>query len=76
MARRSGYPYYGKQYLLNTNTNELHDLDNEKLFCRIDEIRVEHIKMFDTLADGLEYQRKTYGKWNGCYWCLPQYHTG
>ena len=74
--RRQGYPYNGKRYLLNTNSNELHDLDNESSLCQIDQILYEHIKMFDYLEDGLSYQREKTGKQNGCYWCLKQYHTG
>ncbi len=73
--RRYGNPYNGKRYLLNTNTNELHDLDNEKTECKIDQILTWHIKMFDYLSDGLEYQRQTAGYSNGCYWCLPAYHS-
>jgi len=50
MARRQGYPYYGKEYLGNTNTNQVHDLDKEDISengCQIDEIKHEHIKMYD-----------------------------
>ena len=50
MARRSGYPYNGKRYLANTNTNQVHDLDKEDAdenACQIDEIKIEHIKMYD-----------------------------
>lgn len=75
MARRYGYPYNGRRYLLNRNTNELHDLDNEKLECEINKIRTDHIEMFDTLEAGLARQRALFGKQNGCYWCLRPYHT-
>jgi hypothetical protein len=46
MARRYGYPFNGKRYIGNTNTNEVHDLDNEKLGCRINEIKYDHVKTF------------------------------
>ncbi len=41
MARRTGYPTYGKRFIGNTNNTEVHDLDNEKTGqnqCQIDEI--------------------------------------
>ena len=41
MARRQGPPTNGKRYVGNTNTTEVHDLDNEKTGanqCQIDEI--------------------------------------
>ena len=74
--RRYGAPYYGKRFLLNTNTYEVHDLDNEKDNCRINEIRLEHIEMFDTLLDvkvRLAFLRK---KLNGCYYCLTRFDIG
>lgn len=51
MVLRYPWPYNGKQYLGNTNTEEVHDLLNEKDACRIDEIRTHHIKMYDSLED-------------------------
>lgn len=53
MARRFKPPYNGKRYLANTNTNQVHDLDNEQTGengCQIDEIKPEHIKMYDDLS--------------------------
>lgn len=50
MTRRFRSPYDNKRYLGNTNTNQVHDLDNEDTAengCQIDEIKHEHIKMFD-----------------------------
>jgi len=38
MARRRGYPLYGKRFCGNTNKKEVHDLDKEKIVCRIEEI--------------------------------------
>lgn len=41
MARRTGYPTYGKRFVGNKNKKEVHDLDNEKTGpnqCQIDEI--------------------------------------
>lgn len=39
--RRYGYPVHGKRFVVNTNTTEVDDLDNEKIGagkCQIDEI--------------------------------------
>jgi hypothetical protein len=55
MARRPGPPTYGKRFIGNTNTTEVHDLDNEQTGsneCQIDEIiSAGHVKTFspDTL---------------------------
>lgn len=72
--RRANYPYNNKRYLWNKNTNELHDLDNEKLECRINEIKTDHIKMFDYISDAKTYITSQGYKFNGCYWCLRDYH--
>ena len=50
MARRFRSPYNNKRYLGNTNEMKVHDLDNEDTdenACQIDEIKNEHIRMFD-----------------------------
>lgn len=50
MPIRPEYPYSGKRYLGNTNEMKVHDLENEKTGkseCQIDEIKHEHIKMYD-----------------------------
>lgn len=74
--KRQGYPYLGKRYLLNINTYELHDLDNEKIGCRIDEIKKDHIEMYDSL---LQVQIKLAilnKKLNGCYYCMKSLDIG
>lgn len=38
MARRSTGNMNGERFLANTNKMEVHDLDNEKTRCQIDEI--------------------------------------
>lgn len=55
IMRRPYYPYNGKRFIGNTNTNQVHDLDNEDARengCQIDEIKIEHVRTFspDTLA--------------------------
>ncbi|WP_341501927.1 hypothetical protein [Gallaecimonas sp. GXIMD4217] len=55
----------GERYLGNTNTTEVHDLDNEKTTCQIDEIiRAGHDKPFSSLE---EAKRQGY---DNCHWCL------
>lgn len=73
--RRYGYPYNGKRYLLNTNTKEVHDLDNESSLCQINAIRTEHIMMFDSVEAALNYPYTYTRNNNGCYWCLRAHHT-
>jgi len=73
--RRNYAPFNGKQYLLNQNTKEVHDLDNENTNCQINEIKSDHIKMFDDVSAALNYPN-TYTRNNdGCKHCLSQYHT-
>ena len=61
MARRQD----GKRFLGNTNTKEVHDLDNENANCQIDEIiRADHAVTFNTLEEA-----KRAGYDNG-HWCI------
>jgi hypothetical protein len=70
MARRPGYPTYGKRFVGNTEKKEVHDLDNEKTGlnqCQIDEIiRAGHASTFtpDTLA-----QAHSEG-YDNCAYCI------
>ena len=53
MARRHGGNMNGERYLANTSPSklEVHDLDNEKTNCQIDEIiRAGHDKPYTSLA--------------------------
>jgi hypothetical protein len=60
-------------YLANTNTLEIHDLDNTQTNCQIDEILSEHKIPLETLTDVLEFIKSR--GYNGCRWCLEEYHT-
>ena len=61
MARRAN----GKRFLANTNTKEVHDLDNETPQCQIDEIIAAHHDVYyDVLQDA-----KNVGYDNG-HFCL------
>lgn len=66
MARRYGYPFNGNRFIGNKNTKEVHDLDNEKISCRINEIKTEHVVTFspDTLATA-----KAAG-YDNCAYCI------
>lgn len=70
MARRTGYPTYGKQFIGNSDKTEGHDLDNEKTGqnqCQIDEInQAGHAITFtpDTLAQA------TSDGYDNCAYCL------
>jgi len=70
MARRPGYPLYGKRYCGNTNTKEVHDLDNEdtrESGCQIDEIiAAGHAKTFS--PDTLEQARRE--GYDNCAKCI------
>jgi hypothetical protein len=62
MARRHRGNMNGERYLANTSPSklEVHDLDNEKTNCQIDEIiRAGHDKPYTSLAsahaDGYDY---------------------
>lgn len=54
-----------KRYLGNLNTLEVHDTDHERVSCRLDDIRLEHRRWYDTLTEAKRDQ--TY---DNCHWCL------
>ncbi len=55
----------GERYLGNTNTTEVHDLDNEKTLCQIDEIiRAGHDRPFNSLNDAHN------AGYDNCHWCI------
>ena len=69
MARRPGPPIYGKRFVGNRNPGhmEVHDLDNEKAACQIDEIiRAGHAVIFtpDTLTQAHQQG------YNNCAFCI------
>jgi hypothetical protein len=70
IMRRYGYPLYGKQFVGNSNTTEVHDLDNEKTGpteCQINEIiSAGHARTFnpDTLEQA--HQRG----YDNCHYCI------
>ena len=49
----------------------MHDLENEKVGCKISQIKPEHKIPIATLEEAKKYFARG---WDGCKWCLPQYH--
>jgi hypothetical protein len=48
---RSSYPFFNKRYAYDNNTNLLHDLKNETIQCKIDEIDEELIEVYSSLQE-------------------------
>ena len=63
--RRTGPPLNGARYCGNKNTMEVHDLDNEKTSCQIDEI----IKAGNAVPYNSLSEAHAAGHDN-CAWCL------
>ena len=76
--RRYESPFNGKRYLLNTNTGEIHDLDNESDQCLIDTIKSGHVYMADTYDEAQVHAIlvENIGNPNGCHYCLPSKDNG
>lgn len=73
MRRDSRY-----RFLINDNPIrlEVHDLDNEKTGrneCQINEI-VSYRYIISTTIDGLVQWLNQNPRYDGCRYCLPQYH--
>lgn len=66
MSRRYYPPFNGKRYIGNSNSMEVHDLDNEQSNCQIGEIKTEHVVTFnpDTLAQA---HKENY---DNCAYCI------
>lgn len=54
-----------KRFLGNLNTLEVHDTRNEKALCQLDEIKLEHRRWYDTLAEA-----KRDKSFDNCHWCI------
>lgn len=54
-----------KRYLGNTNTTEVHDTQNEKTNCQLDEILASHRRWYDSLS---EARRDL--SYDNCAWCI------
>ena len=75
--RRLNPPFNGKQFVLNKNTGEIHNLDNETEQCHINSINPEHIYMGSSyLSCLLALDECKCPKNNGCHFCLPEKDSG
>ena len=76
--RRYQPPFNGKRYLLNKNTGEIHDLDNETTYCHIVDINPEHIYMTDNYDDAQIHAVivDNICNPNGCHYCIPSNDKG
>jgi hypothetical protein len=54
-----------KRYLGNTNSLEVHDTQNEKTNCQLEEVKVEHQSWYDTLTSA-----KADRAYDNCAYCL------
>ena len=72
--RRYNPPFNGNRYVLNKNTGEIHDLDNETINCQIDEIKPEHVINCASLEDAQLRRVFMNLRRDGCYYCLPEKH--
>lgn len=72
--RRTQAPFNGKQFLLNTTTGEIHDLDRETCRCGIDSIDPSDIFSCDTYTEAVLFASVLGITRNGCAECLPEHH--
>lgn len=70
---RYNEPFNGERFLLNKDTNEIHDLSNESSLCHIEDMNVKNIEMIE-LEDDMIYLCQQKGC-NGCYWCNSSYNN-
>ncbi|MFV0341412.1 MAG: hypothetical protein ACK5JH_00770 [Anaerocolumna sp.] len=74
--RRYNPPFNGNRYVLNKNTGEIHDLDNETPSCKISEIKSEHVINCISYEDAQLRAIFLTNKANGCYYCLRSKDNG
>ncbi len=72
--RRNDAPFNGKQFILNKNTGEIHDLDRESPLCCIDKIEIDNIFACDTYAEAVLFASVLGITRNGCANCIPEHH--
>jgi hypothetical protein len=65
MSRRYTGNMNGERYLGNKNEKEVHDLDNEKINCQIDEI----IEAGNDVPFNTHNEAKNRG-YDNCHWCI------
>lgn len=74
---RNNPPFNGKRFILNRNTMEIHDLENEKRACKIDEIKINHIESCNTYTAAVNFAEIFHSRVpNGCRYCIPEKDNG
>jgi len=74
--RRNKYPFNGYQFVLNKNTCEVHDLDQETPSCKINDIKSDHVFNCKSYKEACIYAAMfKLGKCNGCAYCMPEENT-
>lgn len=75
--RRYSPPFNGNRYVLNKNTGEIHDLDNETSECKINKISPKHVMNLASYEDA-RFRAILLGcpSPNGCYYCNPSKDNG
>lgn len=75
--RRYISPFNGNRYVLNKNTGEIHDLDNENQLCKIDLMNPEHVLNCVSYEDAqIRAAFLSIRNCNGCFYCLPSKDNG
>ena len=64
--RREGHPVYGKRFLGNADTKVVHDLENEKPQCRINQIIHADLAVTFTPDTLVQARREGYYKNHVC----------
>lgn len=65
MTRRLGSPLFGVRFCGDTDTKEVHDLDNELSICQIGEIiQTGHVISFNTLDEAYQAGH------DNCHYCI------
>jgi hypothetical protein len=68
LARRLYAPFFAKRYAGESDRRVLHDLDNEKKECRIEEIDSRrNLSMFEWLSVAIDQG------YIGCQFCMPNF---
>jgi len=70
MAIRSEHPYNKFRFILDISTLELHDLENEKPECQIENLDLEHTFMFKSVFSAKIALQARGRQLNGCHYCL------
>lgn len=76
--RRYSSTFNGNRYVLNKATGEIHDLDNEKPLCQIDEMNPSNVVNCASYEDAQirAILVENFSNPNGCHYCNPSKDNG